>query len=134
MYKEFNFLALVSLKNKLETEPIRNSGEFCHKTCKNSFQVLQLALLLILPFHPKPTCDSGICSTTKELANQLTVKKMSKIFYEKSTFLKNYRPEPLTFWFAVVICHTNGEFLLFLGYFFENLLLESEKTLQSADH
>ena len=58
---------------------------------------------------------------------------MSKIFLENDTLTKNYVQPPLEFWSAVVICHKNGEFLLFLGYFFENLLLESEKTLQSAD-
>ena len=64
---------------------------------KNSFEILQFALLTLLPFHQKPTAVSEICSTTTECENQLTVKKMSKIFLENDTFLKNYRPEPMTF-------------------------------------
>ena len=62
---------------------------------KNSFEILQFALLTLLPFHQKPTAHSEICSTTTERENQLTVKKMSKIFLENDTLSKNYVQPPL---------------------------------------
>ena len=62
---------------------------------KNSFEILQFALLTLLPFHQKPTAVPEICSITTEDENQLTVKKMLKIFLENDILSMNYVQPPL---------------------------------------